>query len=315
MKATTPTKPSSKAPLEKELIKAKAREQVNQRKLERLKERFEKLQAESEAQAARLATEKEKWEAKLQKKELQKKKLAARCKTLQDEATMWKTQLFEQMDRLEEQRADFMAVRTELAEAQWQLVELVEAERSQREIELAKSQAEAYELRKELTVARAQADGLRNVGVCLTAKLEKAIAQRKVLQREHIRLSELAEERAQLLELHETEIEALKTALFEARGQILTHRLESESWPVLKAGLEEPVIEETVEDWALEELPLSSLEGVLPVTVSRERRPLKLAALPSSSSPIATVGARQLLHRASKTVGGWFKLGGKGKTP
>ncbi len=308
MKATTPTKPSSKAPLEKELIKAKAREQVNQRKLERLKERFEKLQAESETQAGRLATEKEKWDAKLQKRDLQKKKLAARCKTLQDEATMWKSQLFEQMDRLEEQQADFLEVRTELAEAQWQLVELVETERSQREIELAKSQAEAYQLRTELTATRAQADGLRNMGTCLAAKLEKAVAQRKVLQREHIRLSELVEERTQLLDRRETEIEALKTALFEARGQLLTHRLESESWPVLKAGLEGF---EEVPLSSLEEVPLSSLEGLAPLTTSPERRPLKLAALPASSGSVTTVGARGLLHRASKTVGGWFKLGGK----
>lgn len=314
MKASTSTKPSPKASLEKELMKAKTREQVSQRKLDRLKERFEKLQAEFEACSVKHALEKDKWEAKLAKREQQKKKLAARCKTLRDEAAMWKTQLFEQMDRLEEQQADSLAVRTELAEAQWQLVELVEAERSQREIELAKSQAETYELRKELTAARAQAEGLRNVGACLTAKLEKAIAQRKVLQREHIRLSELVEERSRELEFFEAEIDSLKTALFQARGQILTHRLDSESWPALKAGLEDGDHEEVPEveshdEWDLQEPPLSSLEAVLPLTNSRERRALKLAPVPSHASAVNSSGARELLHRASKTVGGWFKIG------
>lgn len=312
MKTAAPTKPAPKAALEKELIKAKAREQVSQRKLDRLKERFEKLQAEGEAQSDRWNAERERWENKLQKLDHQKKKLAVRCKTLQDEAGMWKSQLFEQMDRLEEQRADFTSVRAELTEAQWQLVELVEAERTQREIELAKAQAETFELRRELTAARAQADGLRNVGSCLTAKLEKAVAQRKVLQREHIRLSELVEERTSLLEQRDQEIEALKMALFEARGQILTHRLESETWPVLAAGLHhEAPAEESQEDWEFEETPLSALGSSLELHPSRERRPLKLAAFPSASSSVTAVGARQLLHRAGKTVGGWFKLGGK----
>ena len=311
MKATTPTKPNTKAPLEQELIKARAREQVGQRKLDRLKDRFEKLQHELENLAGKFSAEREKWELRLQKKELQKKKFAVRCKTLQEEAAMWKSQLFEQMDRAEEQQADFLAVRTELAEAQWQLVEAVEGERNQRELELAKSQAETCQLRKALTESRAQADGLRNMGACLTAKLEKAISQRKVLQREHIRLTELAEERAILLDQRETELEALKTQLFEARGQLLTHQLESESWPALKAGLEQPVFEEIAEEWNLEEASSLS-QGELELSHSNERRPLKLAALPDVPSTASSVGPRQLLHRASKTLGGWFRIGTKG---
>lgn len=313
MNASTSNKPCPKAPLEKELIKAKAREQVCQRKLDRLKERFEKLHSEVETITEKFAIEREKLEVRLQKKDLQKKKFAVRCKTLQDEAVMWKSQLFEQMDRLEEQQTDFMAVRTELAEAQWQLVELVESERSQRELDLAKSQAESLQLRKALTDSRAQSDGLRNMGTCLAAKLEKAISQRKVLQREHIRLTELAEERGLLLDQRDAEVEALKAQLFEARGQLLTHQLESETWPVLKAGLEEPVsLEELAEEWDLEETapPIEVEEAVL-VGRSAERRSVKLAVLPSQSSTADSIGPRQLFHRASKTVGGWFKIGSK----
>ena len=117
-----------------------------------------------------------------------------------------------------------------------------------------------------------------------------------------------------MLDQRDAEVEALKAQLFEARGHLLTHQLESESWPVLKAGLEKPVtLEELAEEWDLEEAAaLVGSEEELLVSRSAERRSVKLAALPSESSTATAVGPRQLFHRASKTLGGWFKIGSKG---
>ena len=292
MAAKISTKPSADC----ELIKARAREQVASRKLDRLKDRYEKLKSITD-------TEFEKQTGEREALALRNEELEARCRGLQDEASMWRTQLFEQLDRLDSTKEEFYALQAELAQAQWELVELVDLERTRCETALALSQAEVHQLSKELVSARARVDGLKNLGSCLAAKLDRATAQRKVLQREHARLTELAEMRAGLLESRDEEIATLRAELFEARGQLLSHQLDSPRWETLREGLGEDSAEETVED-----LPLV-LEPTFPEAASKPvgQRRLKLAFLPAEESRVEPLPKR-LWMRAGKTFEGWFKL-------
>ncbi len=324
--------------VDKELVQAKAREQVASRKLARLKERYDKLKTVTDSQYDALVGEREGLNLRLQEALAENEELTQRCKGLGDEAAMWKSQLFEQLDRLDTKHEAFVALQSELAEAQWQMVELVNQERRQCETERALSESRVDELEKSLIAARARVDGLKNLGTCLTAKLDRATAQRKVLQREHARLTELAESRAQQLESKEEELENLRAQLFEARGQILSQRLGSDSWDLLKEGLNAPaefvsaefdlaLAEAALEfdELALAEVPTESAAEPLPVgweaahviteaTVLRKpegRRQIKLAPLPQASNPVRLTAPFQLFSRASKAVGGWFKLGGE----
>lgn len=318
--------------VDKELVKARAREQVANRKLDRLKERYDKLKTETDRQHAE-AGDREALDLRLRETLDQNEELTLRCKSLADEAAMWKSQLFDQLDRLDSKHEACVALQSELAEAQWQMVELVNQERLRCETERARSDAQVDGLEKSLVAARARVDGLKNLGTCLTAKLERATAQCKVLQREHARLSELAESRAQQLEGKEAELESMRAQLFEARGQIVSQRLSSQSWDLLKQGLNAPaefvsaefelaLAEAQTESPELPEadivrpaepLPLGSeaahvIPESAPLRKPEGRRQVKLAPLPPSSS-VSLPTPFQLLSRASKTVGGWFKLG------
>jgi hypothetical protein len=307
-------KQSSRTSAEKELIKANAREQVANRKLDRLKERFEKLKVVSEAQLDKHAAEREKHDRRMQASLAENAELQSRCKSLQDEAAMWKAQLFEQLDRLDAKQAEFLEMQGELAQAQWQFVELVDQERAEAQIAQAQSQAQVVSLQKELVSMQSRVEGLKTMGSCLNAKLERATAQRRVLQREHARLSELAEMRASLLEIKDDEVERLKADLFEARRQILSHRLDSQSWDSLKAGLGDDQDGLPAQAWDVAHVIADTVVAPLPVAPRKGegRRQLKLAALPAASSPEATVSPKGLLQRASKTLGGWFKLHPRG---
>jgi hypothetical protein len=231
---------------------------------------------------------------------------------------MWKAQLFDQLDRLDATKQEFYDLQSELARAQWELVELVDLERTRCETALARSQAEVHDLSKELVSSRSRVDGLKNLGTCLAAKLERTAAQKRVLQREHARLTELAETRAALLETREEELVALRAELFEARRQLLSHRLESQGWDSLKQGLHAPVATPAELIWDLA-ASAGEPDGVVPETVilpalppSAEvgRRRLKLAGVPLVESQVPPLPKR-LWMRAGKTVEGWFKLGSK----
>jgi chromosome segregation ATPase len=304
------TKTVQKVPLDKELIKAKAREQVASRKLDRLKDRYEKLKVITDTQFESHSGERQLLELRLSESLALNEWLESRCKNLQDEAAMWKAQLFEQLDRLDQKHLDLQTLQTELAEAQWQMVELVNEERTRCETERAKSEIQVDLLQKELVAARARVDGLKNLGVCLTARLERATAQRKVLQREHARLAEQAEARAQLLEAKDDEIEELRVQLFEARRQILSHRLESDSWDALKQGLPQLETPAPAVEWDVAHLVAETAQQA--PRKSEGRRQLKLAPMPEPAPLNPLLVPRQLLARASKTLGGWFKLGSKG---
>lgn len=300
-------KATTKGTLDTDLVKAKAREQVAARKLERLKERYDKLKAITDTQLEKHAGEREKSDGRLQDALQENAELVARCKGLQDEAAMWKAQLFEQLDRLDAKQLDFQTVQTELAETQWQLVELMEAERHRAETALAQSIGEIDRLQKELVGSKARVDGLKNLGTCLAAKLDRATAQRKVLQRDHARLSEVAEMRANLLDIKDDEIEALKADLFAARGQLLSHKLDSQSWDTLKSALgEEPTDQPEALTSAWDAAHVIAPDFALPRR-AEGRRQLKLAAMPEQSSPIT-----ELPKKLFKTVGSWFKLNSKG---
>lgn len=325
--------------VDKELQQAKAREQIANRKLDRLKERYDKLKTVTDSQHETLADERESADLRLREALSENEDLALRCKALQDEAAMWKSQLFDQLDRLDGKHEEYVALQAELAESQWQMVEEVNQERMRCETERARSEAQLDGLQKSLVAARARVDGLKNLGTCLTAKLDRANAQCTVLQREHARLSELAESRHALLEGKDEEIESLRAQLFEARGQLLTQRLSSDTWDRLKEGLNAPSefvsaefdlalageteaavasgFEQSFDETAVESVEPAPagweaahvVTETLPLRKPEGRRQVKLAPLPQSAPTAALAVPFQLFSRASKTVGGWFKLG------
>lgn len=305
-------KTSPKSPIDKELVKAKAREQVASRKLDRLKDRYDRLKVITDTQFESHSHELEQLKGQLAESRAHNEEMASRLKMIGDEAAMWKSQLFDQLDRWDAQRQEYLGLQTELAEAQWQMVELINEERTRCELERARCEAQLDLLQKELVASRARVDGLKNLGTCLTAKLERVTAQRKVLQREHARLADLAEERAHQLDSKDEEILDLRNRLFEARRQILSHRLESDSWEALKEGLasrelEAPSAEPQEWDMAAHIIP----ESPLPVPVRDiGHRQVKLASMPAQSSPVSD-GPLRLFQRATKTVGGWFRISRK----
>jgi DNA repair exonuclease SbcCD ATPase subunit len=319
----------TKTPTDNELMKAKAREQVASRKLDRLKDRYQKLKAITDTQFESHAEERTRLEQALADARAENEELRTRLQGVKDEAAMWKAQLFDQLDRAEARHEEFVALQTELAEAQWQMVELVNEERLRCETERARADLATEQARKQLVAERARVDGLKNLGACLTARLERATAQRKVLQREHARLAELAESRTAQLEARELELEELRAQLFQARGQLLSHRLESQSWDALKEGLgadsaaslamdEELVSSDSQFEPTEAELTAS---GEWDLHISSETRPagppqrvgqrqVKLARpLPPEVNPPAFKPS-ELWGRASKTLGGWFRLKG-----
>lgn len=308
---------AQKTPVDKELVKAKAREQVASRKLDRLKDRYDKLKVITDTQFESHASERQRLEQALADAQAQQQELLNRLQGVKDEAAMWKAQLFEQLDRAEAKHQEFLALQAELADAQWQMVELVNEERVRCETERARAEMATEQARKQLIAERARVDGLKNLGACLTAKLERATAQRKVLQREHARLVELAEDRALQLEAKDDELEELRVQLFEARGQLLSHRLQSETWDALKEGLgggaahpllpeaEAAPVEAAPDRWDVGD---QVGDGQLPSPPARVgQRQIKLAPLPSQAS-LPAFKPIELLGRASKTVGGWFRL-------
>ena len=304
---------TQKTQIDKELVKAKAREQVASRKLDRLKDRYDRLKVITDTQFESHAGELEELKSQLADSLARNEELAGRLKAIGDEAAMWKSQLFDQLDRWDTQRQEYLSLQTELAEAQWQMVELLNEERTRCELDRARSEAQVDQLRKELTASRARVDGLKNLGTCLTAKLERATAQRTVLQREHARLVELADERARQVESKDEEAEGLRIQLFEARRQILSYRLQSESWEALKEGLDNDGPDQApanLFEWDVAAHLIAESPMAVPVRAVGHRQ-LKLAPLPTESSSPQSAGPLRLLQRATKTVGGWFRISPK----
>ena len=305
-------KTSPKTQIDKELVKAKAREQVASRKLDRLKDRYDRLKVITDTQFESHADELDTVKGQLAESLAHNEAMTARLKAIADEAAMWKSQLFDQLDRWDAQRQDYLSLQTELAEAQWQMVELLNEERARCEMDRARSEALVDQLQKELTASRARVDGLKNLGTCLTAKLDRATAQRKVLQREHARLAELADERMRQVESKDEEAEGLRVQLFEARRQILSHRLQSESWEALKEGLDSDGTDDAPVnpfEWDVAAHLIPDSPMAVPQRAVGHRQ-LKLASLPTESHP-GSASPLRLLQRATKTVGGWFRLSPK----
>lgn len=331
---------SVKTPIDKELTKAKTREQVAYRKLDRLKERYDKLKLITDSELMRHAEEQAAIHKHHEDTLIENEELKARCQSLADEAAMWKAQLFDQLDRLDDKQAelttqqqDFYALQSELAEAQWQLVELVDLERSRAEADLARAQVAIDDLSKELVAEKARVDGLKNLGTCLAAKLERATAQRKVLQREHARLFTLAEQRTELLKAKDDELAEIQNELFEARRQLLSYRIETSSWDGLKESLAQPAASYTQAeatsfesvDPIIDEQPQAgtvantiafSCETIEPhpllvgqslIKSEHKRRPLKLRAMNDKAGQ-DNASPQNLFSRASQVISSWLKL-------
>lgn len=282
--------------LDQELLKAKTREEVARRKLERLKERYRQLQEltsqpepESHPAEQRLA-------------EVLQEHLALqeRHQRLQDEAAMWKSQLFEQLDRLEIREMEFQALRGELAETQWQLVELLNEERTRSETERAHLEMQLDALQRELTASRARVDGLKNLGACLAAKLERAASERQTSQLAQLeQTQQLAASLAQL-EQKDQEIQELRSELFETRRRLLSHQLDQADWVELKRGLEIPVAVAPSSFDSAGDAEACEEAAVVP------RRRLRLAAAPQSPEP-RILPIRDWWTQASRSLESWMR--------
>lgn len=284
--------------LEQKLTKADAREQVANRKLERLKSRFDRLQAAFDAQKLQTESLVDDLQAVSVQKESAASELESRCRALRDEAAMWKAQLFEKLDSLEAGNSHQQTLEQELSQlrrAYGQVAEqLAEIDPGDWERRLQASQNRAETSEKELAGARAQIEGLKSMGTCLAAKLEKETAQRKFLKSENGDLQSQSLELTKLLNARNEDLARVKRDLFESRGELLRLRLESETWDVLQSGL--------TKSEAHTERKSAPPEPVVPPTV---------APTPTIDFPVpayASAPSKGLLQRAGKTLGGWLKL-------
>ena len=243
------------------LKQAKNRERIAQRKLDRLKSRFDRVQDEmlnSRAECERLHD--------------QLATLRLEKSHVEQEASMWRTQLFERMelldqakDRLSQMKQQLEALRAQAVYAQTTQKtshqELRRRDRERKEFELKieelesaqkHSRCETEEMLESLTDAKRAIDslqrsndyyqreivGLKSIGASLTEKLTKVTQQRdRYQQRLNARGDELRLEQSQSNHLLE-EVERLKDELYETRGKLMTYQIEDDVREIRQAGTE-----------------------------------------------------------------------------
>ncbi len=286
--------------LEQKVTKASAREQVANRKIERLKSRFDRLQAAFDAQKLQSESLVDDLQAISAQKESEASDLENRCRTLRDEAAMWKAQLFEKLDCLEagasQQQSleqEFVHLQRAYSQVAEQLAE-INPEDWERRLQASLQRAETAE--KDLVCARAQTEGLKAMGTCLAAKLEKETAQRKFLKAENGDLQSQSLELTKLLNARNEELAKVKRDLFESRGDLLRLRLESESWEVLQSGLTKSEAH-------------TERKSAAPEPLEPTHAPALTIDFPVPA--YASAPTKSLLQRAGKTLGGWLNLSSK----
>ena len=296
--------------LRSELRKAENRERIAQCKLERLKERFDKLYEEiSECQDELAVTKGECSALKKQVEIAQRERERA-----SQEALMWRTQLFERMELLEDANQQLHAAEHEL-ELAWERAghanqshQASHAELRKRDKErltfelkieeLQKAQREtrdqANDLLEALTDAESaisslqrsndkyqrQVDGLKSLGASLTEKLTQLTEQRDKYRETASTVTDVLRLEREQNEHQQSEIERLKNELYEVKGQLIAYKLEAD-------------------------VRESRLAGEQKAT---ERSTDKYGKFPSTESRIVQPIGGSLLSKATKTMTGWFKV-------
>lgn len=286
------------------LRKANNRERIALCKLERLKARFDRLyddlsmtQAECEGLKSELGCVKNE------------------KSRLEQEAAMWRAQLFERMEILDQTRDQLGDLREENSRMREDVEKAQEAHRTNHkelkrrdrerkefeqkieELQMAERQSkdQSNELLDALTDAnraidslqrqndyyQREIDGLKAIGASLTESLTKLTQQRdQYKHRLESRGDDLRLEQAQAENLLD-EVERLKDELYETRCKLVTLQIEGEMKELRRAGAEKA-------DRASEQ---------------------KFADFPNAESAvIQEPQPRSLLWRASKKVSGWFRI-------
>lgn len=294
-----------------ELRKAENRERIAQCKLERLKERFDKLYEEMADCQEELAVTRGQCSALRNQVE----KAQQERERASQEALMWRTQLFERMELLEETNQQLHAAEHEL-ELAWERVgqanlshqtshdelkrrdkerlafeiKIEELQRAQRE-----TRDQANDLLEALTDAESaisslqrsndryqrEVDGLKSLGASLTERLTALTEQSdKYRETASQALDELRLERDQNDHL-QSEMERLKAELYEAKGKLISYKLEADVRESRQAGKEK----------------------------ASSRVSDKYGSFPSTESAIVKPASGSLLSKATKTMTGWFRVG------
>jgi predicted nucleic acid-binding Zn-ribbon protein len=296
--------------LKSELRKSENRERIAQYKLERLKSRFDKLSEDLDLCQDALRTSQEQCEC-LQQQAHQTQTEHERAR---QEALMWRTQLFERMELLEDTHQQLNAVEEELQVA-WEKagqatvnhqtshqelqkrdrekmafeIKIDELQRSQRESHqaaadllsaLTDAEGAIASLQRSNDMYQREADSLKSIGASLTEKLNRVTEQRDRSREKSSALEgELNFERSRS-EFLERELEQLRTELFETKAQLVTHELEAEVREIRKAGGDKQV----------------------------RAKETKYADFPVTESRVLVSRGRSILSRATKRMSGWFRL-------
>jgi chromosome segregation ATPase len=297
-------------PPEPMLKKALNRERIAHCKLERLKSRFERIQEEMLASRA----EREVFRDQCERLKEEVATLKDQKSHLEQESSMWRTQLFERMELLDqakdrlaemEQHTESLLCQADQAE-QTQMTshrELKRRDRERKEFELKieelqsaqdHSRCETQEMLEALTDAKRAIDslqrsndyyqrevvGLKSIGASVTEKLTKMTQQRdRYRQRLNSRGDELRLEQGQSAHLLD-EVERLKDELYETRGKLMTYQIEDDVREVRQAGADK----------------------------ANRAAEQKYADFPAESVAKAPEAPASLLSKATKKFSGWFRL-------
>jgi len=291
--------------------KAENRLRIAQCKLDRLKARFDRVSEE-------LADVQHRWETS------QKENLSLRDEVIsqaeltdkaRQEALMWRTQLFEKMEQLEDMREKLESTQDELKSAWQRLTKISEnhqtsyEELCRRDKERRSFQAKIEELQRRQSVSQGQTndllealtgaeaaieslqrsndkyqrevDGLKSLGQSLTEQLSRLTDQRDSYARQFVSAEEELEKARATNRQLKNEVERLTDELYETKGKLITYQLESDVREIRRTGKEK----------------------------SEQSRDEKYKeVLPQESPEIRQMPNRSLLHRATKKVSGWFRL-------
>lgn len=298
--------------LRSELRKAENRERIAQCKLDRLKERFDRLYDEvSTSQKALESVRGECDELREQLAGVQSERDRA-----SQEALMWRTQLFERMDLLEDAKRKLKAAEHEL-EVAWERagqatiihqssheelkkrdrerlvfeLKIDELQKSQKETRdqandlleaLTEAESAIASLQRNNAVYEREIDGLKSLGASLTEQLTKANQHvDKLKERNSSLYDELRLEKAHSEHL-QSELELLKDKYYETKSQLVTMQMEADVRQMRKAGQEKSAVSHR------------DKFGDFPA-VTKE-------------SPVARPIGRDVLSRATKKMSGWFRL-------
>ena len=294
--------------LRSKLRKEENRTRIAECKLDRLKSRFDKIYDDLEESRNELGQQQRRYEALEQELETARNE---RDRARQ-ESLMWRTQLFERMEKLEARNQEIEALQEQLegvkgladhARATHHATHLELQRRDHERLEYLKqieelqqtrldSQEQQQDLLDALTGAESaiealqrsndlyqrEVDGLKAIGASLTEKLTDLTQARDDFKEKYTS----SQDELLLVKAHNEhltrELERLRDELYETKGKLLTARLESD----------------------VKSLRKTAQNG-------GECRD-KYAQFPSQESAAVKPQERSLISRATKKMTGWFKL-------